>query len=552
MNRSNKEQRHNPIVVIGLDSADPDLILKWSSEGHLPTITSLMNHGCWGRLNSTANISSGSLWPTFFTGTSPAKHGCFFGHRQLKTGTYQIYKKDADQIKRKPFWVWLSQAGKGVAIFDIPQTYPINGLNGIQITAWGVEAPHWSMSSWPPELIREITSRFGTHPLATWYQMRPEKVNEFEELHKKLISGVEKKGLISMYLLDKEPWDFFLTMFSEPHWAGHLLWHIMDDKHPYHNPQIARTFENAIRDVYSAIDSAISKLIEAVPDATFLIFSPAGMGPNYSGIHLLPEILERMGIMGKTAQDRDQSERFPIEKINHLMPYKRWGPYALKKLENLVPTKVIEMAKQMIPQKIWDNWTRRLLTGGNDWRWSKAFCVPNDFSGAIRINLKGREPKGLVESGREYDALCEGIIEELSSLVNVDTGERAVSEVIRIDKLYQGEQLCELPDLVVNWVRDTPIKALYSPRIGTVSGESPDKRTGAHRAHGFLLCSGKNISRGKMFEEGHIMDIAPTILYLMGQPVPKDMDGKVLLDIIDEDFKSNNLVHYLKPMVDKH
>ncbi len=150
MGKNIKEQRRNSIIAIGLDSADLYLVQKWSNEGYLPTIKSLMNRGCWGRLNSTAAISSGSLWPTFFTGTSPAKHGCFFGHRQLKTGTYQIYKKDADQIKRKPFWVRLSQAGKRVAIFDIPQTYPIKGLNGIQITAWGVESPHWSMSSWPP------------------------------------------------------------------------------------------------------------------------------------------------------------------------------------------------------------------------------------------------------------------------------------------------------------------------------------------------------------------------------------------------------------------
>lgn len=547
MNKNNKEQRRNPIVVIGLDSADPILIEKWSNEGYLPTITSLMNRGYWGRLNSTAVISSGSLWPTFFTGTSPAKHGCFFGHRQLKTGTYQIYKKDADQIKREPFWVWLSQMGKRVAIFDIPQTYPIKRLNGIQITAWGVEAPHWSMSSWPPELIQEIISRFGTHPLATWYQMRPEKINEFEELYKKLIWGIKKKGLVSTYLLNREPWDFFLIMFSEPHWAGHLLWHIMDDKHPAHNPQIAKPFKNAIRDVYSAIDSAISKFVEAIPDATFLISSPAGMGPNYSGMHLLPEILERMGIMGKTAQDRGQNGRFStiIEKINQLMPYKRWGPYALKNLESLVPTKAIEIIKQVIPDELWDNWTRRLLTAGNDWRRSKAFCVPNDFSGAIRVNLKGRERNGMVEPGREYDALCEGITEELSSLVNVDTGERAVSEVIRVDRAYQGEYRSELPDLIINWSEDAPIKTLYSPRIGTVKGEIPDKRTGAHRPHGFLVASGKNIVQRRTVEGASIMDMAPTILYLMGQPIPRDMDGKVLLDIIENEFKINNPVRYL-------
>lgn len=49
------------------------------------------------------------------------------------------------------------------------------GLNGNQITARRVDFPHLRMSSWHPELI-EIVSRFETHPLASWYQLRPEKI----------------------------------------------------------------------------------------------------------------------------------------------------------------------------------------------------------------------------------------------------------------------------------------------------------------------------------------------------------------------------------------
>ncbi|HSE83426.1 MAG TPA: alkaline phosphatase family protein [Thermodesulfobacteriota bacterium] len=547
MSKDGKEQKRNPIIVIGLDGADLLLIQKWSNEGYLPTITSLMNRGCWVRLNSPGDISSGSVWPTFLTGVSPDKHGFFYGHRQLKSGSYQIYKKYANQIKRRPFWDWLSQAGKRIAIFDIPQTYPVKGLNGIQIASWGAFASLWKMSSWPPELIKEIVSRFGTHPLADWYERRPEKINEYERFYKKLISGVEKTGLISAYLLDREPWDFFLMAFSETHWAGHLLWHIMDDKHPAYNPRIAKTFKNAIRDIYSAVDSTISKLIEAFPNATVLIFSLDGMGPNYSGNYLLPEILKRLGMMGRAVQNKSQSGRFSaaIEQITQLMPEKRWGPYAIRKLENLIPIKVIEIAKQMLPQEVWDTWTRRLVTAGNSWRWSKAFCVPNEFLGAIRINLKGREPNGLVEPGIEYDNLCKELTEELGSLVNVDTGENAVSDVVRVDRILQGEHISELPDLIVKWAGDAPIRALYSPRIGTVSGEIPKGRTGAHKPHGFLIASGEHISRGKTVEGANIMDIAPTIFYLMQQPVPKDMDGKVLLNIIEEEFKINNPLRYI-------
>jgi len=176
---------------------------------------------------------------------------------------------------------------------------------------------------------------------------------------------------------------------------------------------------------------------------------------------------------------------------------------------------------------------------------SRAFCIPNDHAGAIRINLKGREPNGIVEPGREYDVICDELTREISELVNVDTGKKAVNEVLRIDEFYQGEHIWDLPDLIVKWTGDAPIRALYSPRIGTVSGENPERRTGAHRPYGFLIASGKHISQGKGIEQASIMDIAPTILYLMGQRVPRDMDGRVLLDIIVKDFKANSPVHYM-------
>jgi len=81
-------KERSSVIAIGLDAADPDLIEKWSQQGHLPTISSLMRHGSWGRLISTTELSSGATWPSVHTGTSPAKHGIYFYHRQIKTGSY--------------------------------------------------------------------------------------------------------------------------------------------------------------------------------------------------------------------------------------------------------------------------------------------------------------------------------------------------------------------------------------------------------------------------------------------------------------------------------
>lgn len=529
-----------PIIAIGLDGADHNLIQRWCDEGFLPTISSLMKQGCWGILDSTGDVSSGSVWSTFMTSVSPAKHGVFYGHRELKKGTYRIHKKYADEIKGKPFWYWLSNAGKRIAIFDIPHTYPIDGLNGFQIVAWGAFAPNWKISSSPPELINEILLRFGKHPLSGWYERRLNTINEYEEFCERLYTGIEKRGEISSYLLQKEPWDFFLMAFSEAHWAGHLLWHLIDDNHPSNKTRITNSFKNAIRDIYIAIDSTISKLIGVIPDATLLIFSLDGMGPNYSGKHLLPEVLKRMGIMGKP-QQKTQPRLFSstLKKLDHLIPARRWGLDSVKKVERVVPTNLIEIAKNMVPEDFWDYWTSRFLYANNDWRFSKAFCVPNEFHGTIRINLRGREPNGVVEQGTEYDKLSQVLIGDLSSLINLDTGESAVSEVIRVDEVYQGENIWELPDLIVKWVGDAPIRALYSPKIGTVTGKSPDARTGAHRPDGFIIFYGSNVFKGKTIERANIMDIGPTVLNLFGQSMPNEIDGRVLTDVFDVKFKES-------------
>ena len=81
--------------------------------------------------------------------------------------------------------------------------------------------------------------------------------------------------------------------------------------------------------------------------------------------------------------------------------------------------------------------------------------------------------------------------------------------------------------------------------IHTVTGTNPDRRKGSHKPHAFILASGENIKKNQSLQDANIMDIAPTILYLMGQPVPKDMDGKVLMDIVEDKFKEHHSLNYI-------
>ena len=191
---------------------------------------------------------------------------------------------------------------------------------------------------------------------------------------------------------------------------------------------------------------------------------------------------------------------------------------------------VIEFLKNMLPAHVWDKLTRRILYAGNRWAESRAFCLPNDYSGAIRINLEGREPNGIVSPGEEYRTLCEEISGELKALINCDTGRPAVSDVLNLSELYPNEPLGDFPDLIVIWANDIPITSLKSPRVGTISGKVPERRSGAHRNDCFLISNESMKPLAPSTPKPHITDIAPTVFELLSVRQPSYFDGQPLLD----------------------
>lgn len=518
------------ILAIGLEAADPELIERWCAAGHLPFLASLKRQGMWTRLASPTDISSGATWASVITGVNPAKHGMAFYHRQLRPGSYEIRKKYADEIAREPFWMPLSRAGKRLAILDVPETYPMPALSGVQIVGWGAEGLNWKPSSTPPTLLRELEARYGKHPLAGWYQARPETVEAWQELLGNLVAGVRARTAIASDVMSRDQWDLCLVAFAETHWAGHFFWHLFDEAHPEHDAAMAAACGDAMLEVYREIDSAIAELAGRMPGATLLVFSNTGMGPNYSGRHLVPEILRRLGM----AADR------PGRKTSGRPAHgSRVALDAVTRIERIVSPRIIERVKTFVPERVWDVWTRRLLGIGNGWKRSRAFAVPGDFTGAIRINLRGREPDGLVAPGPEYDALCDELAETFGALVDPQTGRKAVAEILKVRDLVSGEHIDELPDLIVKWTREAPITALRAPRIGTVCGDLADKRSGAHRFHGFLLASGRGLRRRPRDDEPTVMDIGPTINHLLGVPVSGDVDGRPLLHRVEEAAVAN-------------
>ncbi len=515
-------EARRPVLALSIEVADPDLVDAWCREGLLPNLDRLRRRGCWSRLRSTNDISSGCIWPSFVTGTNPARHGITFHHMQLVSGTYRVAKFGPDDVGGVPFWQHLSAAGRRCAIIDVPVTGPLPGFNGLQVFGWGVEAAERHRSSDPPELIDALLAEVGRHPLADELDrrryIRPRTLEEHVDVAAALLDGVERKGRLLHWVLERGPWDLVVGVFGESHWADHMLYQTLDPSHPDHNPEYADEKEHFFLRLYQAHDAAIGRLLEIEPGAVVLVFAGSGMRPTYSGNHLLPAVLWRLGFGAGDPDAVGDGE---------CAAGRGWAFYRIRRLQDMIPARAISMARRLVPSRQWERWTRRVAFAGSGWSRSRAFALMNDFSGNIRINLRGREPKGRV-APEEYDAVCEELATELLRLENPETGRPAVERVIKVREEYEGDRIDSLPDLAVVWATDAPINAVRSSRVGLLEAINPERRPGGHHPDAFLILSGPGVVEGRVLNGVDLLDVPPTLFRLLGVPVPAGLDGEVL------------------------
>jgi predicted AlkP superfamily phosphohydrolase/phosphomutase len=164
----------------------------------------------------------------------------------------------------------------------------------------------------------------------------------------------------------------------------------------------------------------------------------------------------------------------------------------------------------------------------DDVDWSRTLAYSIGHVGQIFVNLKGREPEGIVEPGAEQESVRQRVTEALRDLHHPATGQPLVDKIIPVDQVVHGPYANRSPDLhiVMDGYRTISFPLFATDnRIVTrqIRGDS-----GSHRLHGIFIASGPEIRTGKTIQDAHILDLAPTILHLMGLPVPDDMDGNVL------------------------
>ena len=505
------------VLVLGLDSADAELIERWADEGHLPALARLRREGAWSRLGTTAEVMHVSAWPTIYTGADPGHHGLYHAY-QARAGTGALHRTQAEWMALPPFWQPLDQRGRKCIVMDAFMDAPLAGFRGTQILEYGTWTWFSDPSGTPARIHRELLRRFGPYPAPEHSKVLT--VPEPNGFRDALVAGARRKGEVVRWLLGAAEWDMAFIGFGETHGAGHYLWHVGDAEFPSHAADTPASLASALRDVYVAVDEALGAILDGLDrSTTVLVMSGDGMGPNYSGCHLLPEALHRLGLFHGAGVGAAATTD---------APRKKRGLAAV--VRQAIPLGVRQSVTRCLPRSVHYRLSMKWVNGAIDWDRSKVFCIPNSNEGYLRVNLRGRDSRGIVQPGAEYAELLAQVEARVSELA-VPAGRRAVHRVYRPGERYPGSEQPHLPDLSVTWDAEArTLGSLESPACGRIEGRAGYQiapyYTGNHRPTAFVGVAGPGVAAGVLPDGGTILDLAPTVFALLGEAPPAHFQGR--------------------------
>jgi predicted AlkP superfamily phosphohydrolase/phosphomutase len=537
----NADQVGCKVLVIGLDGATFDLIEPWVAEGKLPTFARLLEESSFGRLESVPNWNSAAAWTSFMTGKNPGKHGIYYFFEQVP-GSYDNRYINGGMRDSQTLWSMLSEAGKTVGVMNVPMTYPAEKVNGFLIS--GVDAPGVDSEgfSHPPDLINELESAVGSYvpQYGIGGYVRTGRIALAVE---KLRESIEKRLQAARYLMKWCPWDLFVVVFTETDAVQHLFWAYMDEQCPEHDPETSRLYADTILNIYQDMDRAVGELMHEAGDSTTIIMSDHGFGFELQGPYYLNLWLEAIG-MQQSSRSGDGSF---VSWLRNTLGKLLTGTirHGYRQADRFLSREIKQRLIRMLPQ-IRTKVESLEHLGLVDWSKTKAYS--DQARNEIWINLKGRQPLGTVAPGQEYEKVRDQLIRGLYGWRDIKTGEPIVERVDKREDIYTGPHVEKAPDLLVTWrdVRVSGIRFEGGEILATSlrKSESLKRISGGHRKYGIFSITGQNVKQGFSLNEVSILDIAPTILYLMGQPLSRDLDGKVIVDAFEEVFWASHKITY--------
>ncbi len=490
------------VLVIGLDGGSWSIFDRFIEAGVMPNLERLCREGYRANLISTIPAITPTAWTSFATGMNPGKHGIYgFTAPHAMPGSYVPPTARRDLIREQSLWRRLSGMGLESIVLCVPMTYPAEPIKGSLVT--GMLTPGLnSECTYPASLKQELlvnncmpgfalnvvqgqTGREGQ-------QMQKSLENDAAEFFVDLNNITDGLYKTVQYMMDK-PWQFFMAVFIGTDRVQHSLY----DKVVSIGPTGGSLLAQRIRSFYSKMDNIIGEIVKTAGKETVcVLMSDHGFGPCAGRFYLSRWLIEA------------GYARFKSHRLRN---------FAKKTLE-------ITGTKRFVARSLSGKAVARIASDSYplDWSKSKAFFVSGD---GIRINLKGREREGIVEPGSEYEQLRNELREQLLLLEYPLGGKRVLSNVCFPEQLYHGNFLQWAPDLIVE-PNDEQCYTFTKGKLENSKLMEPLAHyPGNHRPEGIFLVHGPGVKPNAKTTSAQIVDVAPTIMWQLGLPVPEDMDG---------------------------
>jgi predicted AlkP superfamily phosphohydrolase/phosphomutase len=343
--------------------------------------------------------------------------------------------------------------------------------------------------SHPADFSKKLAEKIGLYRTIGWaeatWPLNEGRMDEATFLYD-AERAFDDREKIFFERMKTDDWDLFVAAIETTDRVSHMMWRLIDPKHPMYDAPLAAKHGDAIERVYRRADDLVGRIQARLPpDALFIVMSDHGFHSFRRSVNLNTWLVQN-GYMVFEGQES-----------------------AKKGLSDLFGR-----------GKFWE---------GVDWSRTRAYAVG---LGQIYFNLRGREGQGIVSAGAEYKALQDEIAGKLAQLADPDTGEQVMRAVYRRDDIYKGEYLQYAPDLQVGF--NDGYRVGWQDTLGGVNRAVVEnnnrKWSGDHCATATEISGGVFFANRKIATTApSIMDLAPTILKTLGVPVPADLDGKPLM-----------------------
>ncbi|MBI1825811.1 MAG: alkaline phosphatase family protein [Planctomycetes bacterium] len=506
MTTGRDEAMRQRVLIIGLDGVTWTVLTPLMQAGKMPRLREIVERGASGILRSTIPPITPAAWTSFLTGKHPGEHGILDFERYDPLTNKLSFNSTRCLDHVRNLWQIFGRQGLRVGSVNVPMTYPPPQVNGFLVS--GFETPNAECEfAYPRELRAEILSRWPDPTLrAKWKHTRlfggRTYVQNLDYISRSFDQGAE----MTTWLADRFGWDALMVVFKLTDNLQHKTWKYLDPRWTNRNPTRRMLAEKC----FTNADVAVGKLLDyaAKHDAKVMIVSDHGHGSLEGKVQ--PNLL-----------------------------LERWGYLALR-------SGGVQQSTRL--QYIWDRIRgkkKRFLRKGDiardlavDFSGTRACIMHAGMAGFLYLNLLGRQPCGIVEQ-REYESLRDELRmrflgPECRVLDPAGTSIALFSAVHKPEELYNVSRKDQpwMPDLIL--IPHETLAVVRRIKGNKIIQWLPYSRTeGTHRPEGVIAVSGAGIRHVRDLH-AHIVDCAPTILAMLGLPIPDDMNGRVLDEIFEQ------------------